>query len=398
MEAEYIMPRMRSDWGCVQEIDRGRRYRLRWWAETPEGYRRCSEVVRGTRREAHDRLAAIRLAHSADAPCPTVGEAWESWYLPERRRRVESGDMAPSSLERYESVWAAHASGRWGKVPMDRVRPLDVQRWLDGMAGTSAAMALSVLRLVGDYGARYGVTSGNPFRERYVMPPSSTVRRGDAGVWRLSELLALWGAAMGSWAEPAVLLSAFGSCRVGESLACRAEEVTRIDSGRVAVAVVPVARQLAHQGRQVSEALKTERSRRPVVLPGPAGERMLAIARDMGPGWLVRDSDGGTVTQARYQRELDGAIGRAGLPRHPASRLRSSWQTYMRWDWGVEPRYIEPMMGHILPGVTGRHYDRPDADQYARIAAGAYAAHPYDAPDGTKMGQRWDTLGLEAMM
>ena len=59
MEAEYIMPRMRSDWGCVQEIDRGRRYRLRWWAETPEGYRRCSEVVRGTRREAHDRLASL---------------------------------------------------------------------------------------------------------------------------------------------------------------------------------------------------------------------------------------------------------------------------------------------------------------------------------------------------
>jgi len=232
--------------------------------------------------------------------------------------------MAPSSLERYESVWAAHARDRWGKVPMDRVRPLDVQRWLDGMAGTSAQMALSVLRLVGDYGARYGVTSGNPFRERYVMPPSSTVRRGDAGVWSLGELVALWGAAMGSWAEPAVLLSAFGSCRVGESLACRAEEVTRIDSGGVTVAVVPVARQLAHQGRQVSEALKTERSRRPVVLPGPAGERMLAIARDMGPGWLVRASDGSTVTQARYQRELDGAIGRASLPRHPASRPRGS--------------------------------------------------------------------------
>ena len=174
-------------------------------------------------------------------------------------------------------------------------------------------------------------------------------------MWSLGELVALWGAAMGSWAEPAVLLSAFGSCRVGESLACRAEEVSRIDEGGVAVAVVPIARQLAHQGRRVSEVLKTERSRRPVVLPGPAGERMLAIARDMGPGWLVRDSDGGTVTQRRYMRELGNAIGRAGLPRHPASRLRSSWQTYMRWDWGVEPRYIEPMMGHLTPGVTGRH-------------------------------------------
>lgn len=54
------MPRraMRSDWGSVQEIDRVRRYRLRFWAETPEGYKRCSETVRGTRRTAHRRKCA----------------------------------------------------------------------------------------------------------------------------------------------------------------------------------------------------------------------------------------------------------------------------------------------------------------------------------------------------
>ncbi len=59
--------RMRSDWGSVTEMERGKRYRLRWWASTPEGYKRCSRVVRGTRREAMDELARIRLAHSADA-------------------------------------------------------------------------------------------------------------------------------------------------------------------------------------------------------------------------------------------------------------------------------------------------------------------------------------------
>jgi hypothetical protein len=53
--------RMREEWGSVTEIDRGKRYRLRYWAETPDGYKRVSETVRGTRRDAYNLLAKRRL-------------------------------------------------------------------------------------------------------------------------------------------------------------------------------------------------------------------------------------------------------------------------------------------------------------------------------------------------
>ena len=75
------MPRhrpQRADWGSVTELDRGRKYRLRYWTKGSDGlYRRRSETVRGTRREAHDRLAELRVEHATDAPCSTVGECYE---------------------------------------------------------------------------------------------------------------------------------------------------------------------------------------------------------------------------------------------------------------------------------------------------------------------------------
>lgn len=51
------MPRgVRSDWGSVTEVERGRRYRLRYWAETPEGY---EDLVVGPRDPPVDVLGTV---------------------------------------------------------------------------------------------------------------------------------------------------------------------------------------------------------------------------------------------------------------------------------------------------------------------------------------------------
>lgn len=89
------MPRhksQRADWGTDTEVERGKRYRLRYWATVDGVYQRCSDTVRGTRRQAYDRLAELRVEHTQDAPCPTVGECYSRWWLPERQKAVEDGD------------------------------------------------------------------------------------------------------------------------------------------------------------------------------------------------------------------------------------------------------------------------------------------------------------------
>lgn len=72
---------MRHDWGTIAQVRKGV-WRIRYWAQTGRGYRRCSETVRGSRKQAGERLAQLRLTHGHDAPCPTIGECWKQWYCP----------------------------------------------------------------------------------------------------------------------------------------------------------------------------------------------------------------------------------------------------------------------------------------------------------------------------
>lgn len=372
---------MRSDWGSVQEIDRGRRYRLRFWAETPDGYRRCSETVRGTRRDAYDRLAQIRLEHSSDAPCPTVGEVWERWYRPQLQRMVDSGDRSASTLSVYDSVWRTHMRDRWADVPCDQVRPLDVQQWLDGLAYRSATAAMQVLRPALDVAVRYGVIESNPFREKYLMPSRSTTARQDDGIWTLAQLGETWARIHGAWYEAAFLLAGFGGLRVGESLGVRTEDVADATRDGVPVALVRVRRQVAASGA-VTERLKNRQSVRTVPVVGRAGSWLLCRARSGGEScWMTGNGIGGPCIQKTLRTSWmrDGG-------EHPFRNLRNSWQTFMRWELRVPPYLIEPIMGHAGHDVTALHYDRPVADEFADVLVDAYRANMYDTG--------WDKLGL----
>lgn len=369
---------MRSSWGSVTRLD-ANRWRLRWWAETPEGYRRCSETVRGTHREAHDRLAELRVGHSGDAPCPTVGECHRRWYLADRERMAAEGDLSPQTLRNNDVTWRVHVAPRWEGVACDAVRPIDVQRWLLTMTRAQAHHARVVLSGVLDYAVRYGLIATNPMSVRYVMPSRSTVTRNDAGCWDVGELRCAWGALRGTWMEAAFLLAAFGSCRVGEALGVRSEDVRRHEHAGVTCAMVEVRRQVASDGT-VTERLKTRQSRRVVVVPGDMGERLLELSSRAG-GWLTGDGLGGHATQSRaaawWARRMSSVD---GLAYHPMSSLRRSWQTTARWTLRLPPWASETLMGHAPTSggaVTAEHYDQPTATQLADIVCEAYAANPY---------------------
>ena len=366
------MPRKhrRAQWASITEIEKGKRYRIRWWANGPDGYKRRSETVRGTRKDAELRRAELMLDHSEDAPCPTVGQAWERWYLPAAQRKVDGGDMAPSTLRAYRAAWDSVMAPRWGGVPLDSVRPLDVQQWLDGLTRTNASKAMRVLRPLGDYAVRYGVAPTNPFRERYLMPSQSTVNARDRGIWTLAELRGLWGRAWGQWWEAAFLLAAFAGLRTGETLGVLASEVGEAHG----CAMVPVERQVSPSG--LTDRLKTPQSRRVVPVPGIVGRRIVALA-ESSDGYLSGDGMGGPSARQ--------TLFRAWSADHPFQNLRNSWQTWMRWEMRVPPWAIEVAMGHTSGGVTGQYYDRPVADVVAEVIADAYARRPYD--DG------WDELG-----
>lgn len=372
---------MRSSWGSVTRLD-ANRWRLRWWAETPEGYRRCSETVRGTRREAHDRLAQLQVDHAHDAPCPTLGHAWSQWVLPVLRRRASSGDISQGTLEHYGAAWRVHVAPRWAGTPAREVSPSDVQSWFDGMTRGQADMARIVMRTIFNELELRAVCDSSVIRRRYRMPQAGVTR--DRGIWSLDELRAIWEESRGTFLEPRLILSAFGGPRVGESLGVRNREVELACPRGVPVAVVPIVRQATRDG-DTTDRLKTSQSVHAAVVPGPLGERLHAICSSSEDEWILQAADGRPMRREALRDRFDRLLSKADVPRHPLRNLRNSWETYTHWVLCVDPEKIERMMGHVGRSVTERHYDRPEADALADAIARAYLAHPFQ--DG------WDELG-----
>lgn len=366
----------RRTWGCNESAGPGRR-RIRYWADLGDGrgYRRVSETIEGTRRDADQVLAERRVEHSGDAPSPTVGAVWERWVRPTLAARAADGEISPGTLSHYDAAWERQVAPRWARVQATDVRRADVQAWYDGMTRSQAQMARIVLRAIFDECELREIAPASIGRYRYRMPRGGEVR--DRGIWTLDELRRVWEASADTPMEAWLVLSAFGGPRVGESLGARVEEAWRWDGGPVPVAVVPIVRQAERDGT-VTTRLKTASSSHAAVVPGPMGARLLRLCEEAGEGWVLpgRRPDEPMLREALRQR-FEALLREAGVERHPLRNLRNSWETYTHWTLGVEPEKVERMMGHAGKGVTERHYDRPEAESLAAEAARAYALHPF---------------------
>ena len=362
--------RQRADWGTITKVGTNK-WRLRYWANGSDGYKRRSKTVYGTRKDAGDALAALRVEHSQDAPVPTVGQCWERWYLPSLERRVDEGDASERTLMQYRSAWLTHVEPRWASTPADQVRPLAVQQWISTLGASAARMSVQVLRLVLDFAVRYEMITANPMNAKYVMPSKSTITVRDDGIWSLDQLGEIWRSIHGEWFESAFLLMAFGGCRVGESCAVRVDDVSEMDG----CAVVAIERQSMQDG-SITTRMKNKWSRRSVVVPGKAGKRLLELAA-ASDVWLMDDGTGNSAPRWRLANAWESMRGTID-PWHPIKNLRNSWQTNTRWSLGLPPWIIEPLMGHVGEGVTGRHYDKPRVEQFVNAVSRAYEEHPYD--------------------
>ncbi|MBF4803422.1 MAG: hypothetical protein HXK24_06400, partial [Lancefieldella parvula] len=370
----------------VTEIEKNKRYRIRYWAETSQGYRRASETVRGTKRQAYDRLAELRLNHSEDAPAPTLGQVWDMWVLPRLEERRVSGDLSASTIDAYKRTWRlVFTDHRRDKNPVNTVRPLVVQSWFDEMTISHARNAKVILRLIYSECELRDICSADIARRPYHMPKNGQKREN--GIWALDELHKLYGSIRGTYFEAWVIAAAFGGARVGETLAIRNEEVELVEFDGVPVAIIPITRQMT-QSHGLSSRLKTTQSVHASVVPGPLGARLYELVQASEDEWILQGSDEEPMTQKRMFHVWQALVKQVGgVPYRPVSRLRNSWQTFTHWKLGVEREKIERMMGHKGTSVTEIHYDKPEAEMLAKTIAVAYKAHPY--------ADNWDELGLK---
>lgn len=367
----------RDSWGSITYDPKRKVGYIRYWASTDEsGYRRHCKTVYGTRQEVEEERARLMLDHSGDAPCPTLGQVYERWYLPDRERQHKDGDLSTKTMEQDASLWRAHVSKRWEDVPCDQIRPLDVQQWVtSSLTGVTAGRAVNQGKRILEYAVRYELIPSNPMAVDYVLPSKSTIRRRDDYVWSVTELGELWrDHCYGKFWEGAFLCSAFGSARVGESLAPLSDEVWTAERNGVFVAVVPIRAQVSNTTKRIETELKTTWSPRDIVIPGRIGRRVARIAAENAGTYLTPDGVGGFVQQHRLWEQWTNEL---GAEVHPFKNLRKSWETYLKWYLRVPSEMVERMMGHVGNGVTNHYYDRPETDHFIDVLTEAYAKKPF---------------------
>lgn len=286
----------RRVWGSVTEMRRGKKYVLRWMQNTPQGRRRKTKTVYGTYREACAELDRIHVEHADDAPVPTIAKAYETWLVPKMAAQVEAGTLAPNTRDLVLRSWRNYVGPRWGAMPVDQLRAVELQDWLLTLPAATADTALLTLRKVYACVSTFIRLPLDPFAAsvRYTMPTRKTRERSKR-VYTLDEALGVLDALRGNPLEPAFILACFGSCRSGESLGVRTEEVLRWERSGTVLASADICRQMQQSGTEPVGALKTAKSARTVVILPQAADRLVEIAASRaaeGREWLSDRGDG----------------------------------------------------------------------------------------------------------
>ena len=255
---------------------------------------------------------------------------------------------------------------------VDKILPVDV--YISGCPPRPEAIleALLTLRKVYACVSTFIRLPLDPFAAsvRYTMPTRKTRERSKR-VYTLDEALGVLDALHGNPLEPAFILACFGSCRSGESLGVRTEEVLRWERSGTVLASADICRQMQQSGTEPVGALKTAKSARTVVILPQAADRLVEIAASRaaeGREWLSDRGDGLPMNRSICNNRWRKLCAARGIEHIPWSNLRNSWRTIAEVELRLPWDLIEMLMGHALPGVSGRHYIRPTAEQVVRAA------------------------------
>lgn len=367
----------RRAWGSITEVKRGKKYILRWQENTPCGRKRKTKTVYGTYREACTELDRIHVERADDKPVPTIAQAYDTWLEPTMAAQVAAGTLAPNTRNLVTRSWANYVGPAWGSMPVDQLRPVHLQEWLLTLPAATSDTALLTLRKI------YGTVSGfvvlpiDPFAAtvKYTMPTRKTRERSKR-LYTLAEAKDILERLHGTSLEAPFIMACFGSCRSGESLGIRTDEVMPFATGSTTLVTVDLVRQMEQAGIEPTAdgILKTRKSIRTVVVLPDAAGRLLEIADERhaaGSEWLADRGDGLPMNRGMCNHRWKKCCEAEGIEHIPWSNLRNSWRTICEMELHMPWDLMEMLMGHSLPGVSGRHYIRPSREQVARSVCDA---------------------------
>ena len=270
-----------------------------------------------------------------------------------------------SSYDVYSRLWDCHVKPVFDNVPVSAIKPVDIQEWLLSLKKSSANKALMLIRQVLDKCVMFETIQANPAAVAFRMPKTVTKRNKE--VFALRDLLKAIEVVRGTPAYYIAVLCGIGSCRVGEAMGVKAEDIKPYVYKGKTLAVIDLQRQYSPTNK-VTDILKTGNSKRPIIIPEPWSKEFL----EAKSGWLVDKGNGNPISQDMMRKMWHDALVAHGIDIIPLKNLRNSWRTIMRWELKVDADYVERMMGHAGKNVGEIYYDRPQWQQFADVAGEAW--------------------------
>jgi integrase len=336
--------RDRGFWEYSFYVD-GNRYRVGGWL---------------TKREAEDAEAEARAKHVGGVAVlgrdVATGDYLAKWL--ETRRPPE---LVASTWQRYEELCRLYLRPALGKVPLRRLRPLDVQAALASIRGQGRAprtvqQAYAVLHAALEAAVRWQLVARNVA----AVIDKPKISRPQLTVPTIEETKALLQRAESTRFGLIYWLAALTGCREGELLALRWRNV---DFAGGVMRVEGTARRYTGQGVQLQPDTKGHRAR--AVAIGGAAVGLLHLQRERQAAdkkkWTDDYDDHGLVFANELGGPLDGTwVGRvwrrkvaepAGMGAVRVHDLRHAHVSYLLGK-GFSPKLVADRVGHVSAGFT----------------------------------------------
>ena len=340
----------------------------RYEAAVSVGGKRLREYFR-TRAEADawryrtvaDRDGGVVL----DSNNATLAKYLEVWL-----RDSVSISVSPKTYEGYESDVRLHIAPALGHVKLKDLKPVQVQRFYS----EKARQGLSVRTQKGIHGTlskalkqavRWGEMPFNPADRDYVDAPKALPEEGHSEEIKAltnEEALRLFKATEGTRWRNLYIAAVRTGLRQGELLGLMWEDLNL----NASPAALTLRRSLSERqgGGYYFTPTKRKASRRRLALLTEAADALRAQEalqaeerKRVGERWqengLVFPSSRGTP-QNRHNlyRRFAQDLKRAGLPDISFHDLRHTFATIMLFEWGVDAKTVQEMMGHASIKMT----------------------------------------------
>lgn len=337
-----------------------------------------------TQAEVRTKLRDARERVESGAPVKDASMTVAAWLEDWTAKSLAASDRKQATKDLYATIARTHLVPRVGTIPLDRLRPSDVEGLVvakreAGLAASTVRTIYTVLRAALDIAVRDGLLRRNPAAA--VRRPG--VERRDAPHLTAEQAQALLEAIRGDRLEPLFRVMLATGLRRGEALALHWSDVD-VDAGLLRVRWT-LSR--TSKGLQLDEP-KTDKSRRTVPLPHSAiealrahrtrqmDEQVAAAGAWLDNGLVFPTEIGTPLEPCNVLRRFELLAERAGLVGVHLHTLRHSAASFLLAA-GTHTKVVQEHLGHSSYAIT--------ADIYSHVSP----AQQREAADRLDEALRW---------